>query len=333
MNKIYCTYFDSNYFLQGLAMIKSLLHYDQKSEILVLALDDQTEILLQRFKLNRVTVVNSKNIEKCYPELLIAKLNRNKIEYYFTLTPAVIKYALSNLKHENYTAVYVDADLFFFDSPEDIFVTFSDYSVAIIPHNYSKKMERKLEKFGKYNVGMVIFKSDSEGTKVLEWWYQSCLEWCFDYALNGKFADQKYLENFSNISDRVQVIKHLGANLAPWNIDNYEISKSHNSILVNNHKLIFFHFHNLKIFKKLFLLPHIYFRAPVKVNVKEYIYRQYIQELTKLSSDYDIGFSLGFFIFNRKQPFHKQLIKILSIIIILIKRDYILLDRKYQDVP
>jgi hypothetical protein len=40
MNKVYCTYFDNNYLLQGVTMIESLRKCGDFSTVYILALDD-----------------------------------------------------------------------------------------------------------------------------------------------------------------------------------------------------------------------------------------------------------------------------------------------------
>ena len=117
---------------------------------------------------------------------------------------------------------YLDGDLFFFASPETIYAELQDAAVAIIPHRYAARIGR-LRKFGTYNVGWVGARNDSDGTAVIKWWREKCIEWCHDIVDGDRFADQGYLDSFPRLFSRVRIIDNIGANLAPWNIGNYRI--------------------------------------------------------------------------------------------------------------
>ena len=185
-----------------------------------------------------------------------------------------------------------------------------------------------MNRFGKYNVGMVIFKSDLEGLRILDWWFKSCVEWCYDYVDNGKFADQGYLDNFEVLSRKVLVIDNLGANLAPWNVGNHSIEKIGAGLYIDDYKLIFFHFHNIKIFFNRLLIPHIYYRARLTKTVKENIYKIYLTSLFQFSQDLNISLNKSLHVFQRRQNFIRKIYRWLIISMIFIRRDYISINKR-----
>jgi len=64
----------------------------------------------------------------------------------------------------------LDADCYFFSSPESLFAELNDNSIVIVPHQFSKN-NKKLEKnSGIYNAGFVMFKKDNNSLKCLHWW-------------------------------------------------------------------------------------------------------------------------------------------------------------------
>ena len=85
-------------------------------------------------------------------ELKYAKKNREKVEYYFTLSPFLPLYILKNFSVE--VINYIDSDLYFFDSPRKIIDLLQDYSIIIVEHGI------KTKRFGKFNVGWLTFKND-----------------------------------------------------------------------------------------------------------------------------------------------------------------------------
>ncbi len=136
---------------------------------------------------------------------------------------------------------YLDADLFFFADPKPIFEEIGDRSIAIIGHRYPPQLHHLLE-FGIYNVGWLSFRRDENGLACLQRWRQQCLEWCYDRAEEGRYADQKYLDDWPESFQSVVVLRHKGANLAPWNLANYRIHRAQDRVWVDDDPLIFYHF-------------------------------------------------------------------------------------------
>jgi hypothetical protein len=326
MNRIYCTYFDKNYMIQGLTMIDSLRKCGDLNTVYILALDKESYITLNNLGLQNIVILNTSEVENQYPELHKAKRNRNTFEYFFTLTPALIKFVRSLHADKLSLAVYLDADLFFFSNPNEILSKMDSYSVGIIPHRFDLRLAKKLNRFGKYNVGMVAFKSDSDGMRLLDWWFTSCIEWCYDYVDQGRFADQRYLDYFEQMSTDVLVINHLGANLAPWNVNNYKVFEENGDLYVNSDKLIFFHFHKLTVLYKKMLIPHIYYRAHLTKTVKNKIYSLYASSLSIQSKRLNVPLTYPMPQFRRPQGLLRRVRHWISILVILVRRDFVYID-------
>jgi len=218
----FCTLFDKNYFSKGLTLYYSLLKHCDSFNLWILCMDSFTYDTLREMNLKHVELIELKDFED--PELLIAKKNRKIVEYYFTCTPSLPLYILKKNKDLEMIA-YLDADLFFYSSPEPIYREFGNNSIMIIPHRFlpSKKYQEKIN--GIYNVGMLVFRNNSEGIKCLQWWRNQCNECCCLDTQAGKVGDQKYLDEFPKLFKNVHILKHKGAGLAQWNIRNYTIKK------------------------------------------------------------------------------------------------------------
>ena len=72
----------------------------------------------------------------------------------------------------------------------------------------------------------MFFKNDRSGREALEWWRERCLEWCYNRHEDGKFGDQKYLDDWVERFKNVRVINNIGVGVAPWNVNSYELIRS-----------------------------------------------------------------------------------------------------------
>lgn len=282
----YCCYFDHRYLARGLAMIRSLRRFEPDAQFWVLCLSDLCEDALRQLDEPNVRTIGLNAFETGDPALLEAKSNRSVVEYYFTCTPSLVRYVMQRVDAGD-IVTYVDGDLYFFDSPSPLFDALEGASVSIIPHRFAPARQH-LERYGLYNVGWLSFRNDDSGRAVAEWWRDRCNEWCYDILEADRFADQKYLDYFQQVSDRVVVIDHPGANLAPWNVDRHRLTREHGHVRSDGQPLIFFHFHGLRLVgHNFYLAAHCEYGARFGSVVRTGIYRPYIGELARIRAETD----------------------------------------------
>lgn len=245
----FCTLFDSAYLSRGLALYDSLCYHCKKFHIYIFAFDDICYQVLNALELTNATIILLEELEDS--ELLSVKQTRSSVEYFWTCTPKVILYVLNKYSVEWCT--YLDADLYFYSSPEVLFDELGVDSVMITEHRYSRRYRRNL-KYGKYCVQFMIFKNDVLGKRVLDWWKEACLGWCYDKYEDGKFGDQKYLDDWPKKFSGVHVMQNLGGGLAPWNIQQYDVLQKESKLFGaeketgRQFQFIFFHFHGIKYY-------------------------------------------------------------------------------------
>ena len=224
-------------------MLRSLTRHDHVCRIFVLCMDEVTLQVLNRLNIAQVTLIALNDFETS--SLLEIKKSRSVAEYCWTCTPHLAQHVLSQFPEVGHV-VYIDADLMFFSSPSLIFKEIETDSVSIIEHRFSKGFESAIVN-GKYNVQWVGFKRDPDGIAVLNWWADRCREWCFNRLEDGKFGDQKYLDNWVEIFGSVYEIRNIGAGVGPWNYASYDIQRRNDQVLIDNTPLIFYHFHGYKM--------------------------------------------------------------------------------------
>ena len=262
--------------------------------IWVLCEDDATEVAVANLQFRTVKVVPLSVFETVDPGILVVKDQRDAFEYNCTVRPAWMLFILNSDPQVEFLT-YVDNDLFFFNDPSTLCEEFAEASVLISPHRLStlaKMTGIDVNVVGQFNAGWIAVKNDDEARKVLNWWREKCIEWCYRIPIAGKFGEQKYLDEFQSVSKKVGIVQHLGVNVAPWNMNDFNVfSRPDGKVMVENTSLIFFHFHALKIpgesaFKvdkelgeKTFQLTNPNYIIPK--NIMENIYKPYLKVLSK----------------------------------------------------
>jgi len=279
----FCTLFDTNYLSRGIALYRSLKNVCDDFHIYIFAFDNTCFNILTKMNLEKATIISLKDFED--KELLNVKSSRTKAEYCWTSTSSTILYVLQKYKVDSCT--YLDADLYFYSSPEPIFNELTDNSILITEHRYSPKYD-KSKKSGKYCVQFITFKNDEYGLKSLEWWRERCIEWCYNRFEDGKFGDQLYLDDWTTRFDGVHVMQNQGGGLAAWNVQQYKFFNKNKSLYCKeiksgkDFKVIFYHFHYLRLYKNNIIELG---RRFLSNQVRDYFYKPYILLLDEIKNE------------------------------------------------
>lgn len=236
----YVTLFDSRFLACGLTLFASLRRVDKSAELWVVCIDQKVEQQIASLSLEGLHTISLGEVEN--DRLRSVKAGRTLGEYCWTLTPFSIDAVFSKVPSAC-RATYIDADLFFINKPERIFTEFSESNahVLITEHGYAPNLDRS-HLSGRFCVQFMVFRNTTPGLRVLRWWQDRCIEWCFDRNEDGKFGDQKYLDVWPVMfRDEVHILSDPSLTLAPWNID-YMLS-----IHKDNLKPTFYHFQSLRL--------------------------------------------------------------------------------------
>lgn len=259
----FVTLFDSLFLPQGLALHMSMERHAGNYTLWILCVDDEVHEVLFKLNLPNVRLLQLCRLET--PELLAVKPNRSKGEYCWTLTPFAPRFVFE-ADAEVPRVTYLDADLWFRKNPEPIFLEFdaSGKDVLITDHAYAPEYDQSATS-GQYCVQFMTFTRDG-GEVVRKWWEEKCIEWCFARFEDGKFGDQKYLDDWSErFPDRVHVLQHQEWMLAPWNSIRFPYSGA-----------ICHHFHGLRISDGERVVLANYVVPPPTIT---YVYAPYLEDI------------------------------------------------------
>lgn len=167
----------------------------------------------------------------------------------WALKSVYVKYLLENGYDK---VIYLDNDIFLYDSLEFLFEKLNTSNFLLTPHFYKADPQRDqnwLEanyRVGLYNAG--FFAANKNAFPILDWWSKCCLYNVKKAYWRGLFDDQKYLDLIPIQFNNVEIIKHRGCNFAGWNCDNIRLEPHpENHITIDGDPLIFVHFTPLTI--------------------------------------------------------------------------------------
>jgi hypothetical protein len=259
----YVTVFDSGFLPQGMALAQSLSEHAGEHVLWVVAVDLEAERALAQLALPNVRILPLDEVET--DALLAVKGGRSRAEYCWTLTPFAARFVFDRDSSVE-RVTYLDADLWFRRSPKPIFdeLERAAKTVLITEHAYAPQYDSSRKTSGTYCVQFLTF--TRAGEPVRKWWEQRCLEWCFARYENGKFGDQKYLDDWPERFQRhVHVLEHRGWALAPWNATRFPAGDA-----------VFYHFQGLRLISPRWISIGAY---PVPQDVMREIYRPYMREI------------------------------------------------------
>jgi hypothetical protein len=277
----FCTLFDSRYASRGLVMLESLTAYSRPGDaILVLCLDKGARRLVESAGAGRWQAIDIADLGD--QDLLALKLHRPHREFCWTCTPALTNWLVHRSKDGD-IAVYLDADLMFFDDPRILLEELKDGgSVLIHEHRYSPDRMWFQPESGRFNVGFVAFDVGPEARRCAAKWRQQTIACCEVDPERGLCGDQGYLNSWPADFPNVRVMRNIGGGVAPWNVNQYAVTS--NPVAVDAVPVVFFHYHAFQFimtakFGVVLVEPaHAY--AFSRETIKTF-YRPYIARLTK----------------------------------------------------
>jgi len=284
----YCTLFDKNYLDKGLVLIDSLRKYNTQSTLYILAMDDVCYTCLKRIGKKAVIPIRLSDFET--EALLQAKRTRSRGEYCWTCASNLISYVFRVYEEEYCT--YIDADLCFYADPDILVEQMiqKEKSVQIVEHrfrqDFSGRFQEKIS--GRFCVEFNTFKNDAVGMKILEEWCEQTLEQCMFAFGTDKLGDQMYLDVWpQKYSEYVNILGHLGAGVAPWNINRYFFDRQDETGIWIRYdeeatptQMVFFHFHGLNYLDRNTIDINVHKRFwKLDMELAIRIFEPYIQQL------------------------------------------------------
>jgi hypothetical protein len=259
----YVTLLDGLFLPQALALHASAERHAGEYRLWVLCVDEQVEHAFERLRLPNVSLLRLAEMETS--DLRRVKPTRSRGEYCWTLTPFAPRFVF---EADPLVArvTYVDADMWFRQSPARVFHEFqrSGKQVMLTEHNYAAEYQH-FAGAGRFCVQFMTFTRSAEDVR--RWWEERCVEWCFARLEEGKFGDQKYLDDWpERFQPSVHVLADAEAFQAPWNAVRFAPSSA-----------VAYHFHGLRLLTNGRVAVAVGYRLPR--STYDTVYRPYLADL------------------------------------------------------
>ncbi|MGA1542904.1 MAG: hypothetical protein ACO38D_10545, partial [Ilumatobacteraceae bacterium] len=174
-----------------------------------------------------------------------------------------------------------DADICFFNNPDELLNQCRDGQVAAVPHAFPDRLKSS-EVNGIYNVQWVYF-AGNEGTSACQRWAEQCLDRCELAPEEGIVGDQKYLDEWPDLYPSFISLDHRGAGVAPWNHEIREPREVDGRWVVRTEEnMVFYHFHGLTISRD----GSVVLSGPTYSEVKPLPIELYEEYLRRLSANW-----------------------------------------------
>jgi hypothetical protein len=170
------------------------------------------------------------------------------IELNTCVKPCFFRYLFH--KYDAEFILYIDPDIQVFNKFSDLENLFLNKSILLTPHiltplefDNETPNECNFLNHGIYNLGFLGLKNDDNALQLLKWWEVRTLNFGYNRLKDGLFVDQLWMNFVPLYFNNVHIIRHLGYNMAPWNLHERFLSIENGTLMVNNiEELLFFHF-------------------------------------------------------------------------------------------
>jgi len=241
--KAICTIVGSNYLPQATVFFDSVKQTNPDFELFCLVIDEGIALNSSRVK----TVFPSQiNIDQ--GTLAELRFKYDVIEFATAMKPHMLKFLA--LKEEFSEVIFFDPDILVFSKIEDhFFEQFSNRCAVLTPHRISgTEISRgvfydiELLKTGFFNLGFIsINTKHPQALNFLNWWIDRVNRFASRVGFLPFFTDQKWIDLAFHLFP-LGSLSHPGYNVAPWNIDEREISIQNGVLHAQFRNLVFVHF-------------------------------------------------------------------------------------------
>jgi hypothetical protein len=239
MNRI-CTIIAMNYLPQAMALLDSTRKIYPDIEFWILVTDSERREIPY---LSSAIILLPEDLDIPIEWLEEMREYYDIVEFATSLKP----FLLSTLLSDGVSSVtYLDPDILLFSELSEGFKAAGEFGTALTPHRLTPSnildpefSELEFLRYGIFNLGYICV--GQKAKPMLKWWSERLRWYSTRFPFDVVFTDQKWMNFIPALFD-FKVIRNFGYDLAPWNLDERNLSIVENSYFVNESPLVFIHF-------------------------------------------------------------------------------------------
>ncbi|MBD2753318.1 glycosyltransferase family protein [Spirosoma validum] len=239
----------NNYLAQAKVLGESFLRYHNSFEFIIGLVDGyNSEVDYKSFgdtifiPVKELNIPNFNNLESQYN---IVELNTAVKPFYFE--------HIFNVRKSN-TVIYLDPDILVLSSFDELLDALKSFSIVLTPQSCTPiddehaPADIHLLATGTFNLGFIALSNYKNSQIFLNWWSKRVIKYGYDLPNQHMFFDQLLINLVPAFFDNYYILKHLGYNMAAWNMHERVITNSLNDNITINltTQLRFFHFSGYK---------------------------------------------------------------------------------------
>jgi len=294
----------NNYLAQATVLGKSLLQHNPLAKFSIILIDRRSERInyeaLQDFELI--------HIEEIFPDAQRLALKYNIIEFNTAVKPLVFQHFIAKDEKDS-IFIYFDPDICIYNKLDPIIESLDTQQIVLTPHILSPIVEdgcypddNAVLKFGIYNLGFLGVRKGTETIRMLNWWKNHTFLKGYINLQKGQYTDQLPMGLAPVLFSDVDILKHPGLNMAPWNLHERFLDNGQEEfILTTGEKLVFYHFSDFRPGEPLLLSKNGWYDRFTLEQRRDLhrLYKEYSDDL--LQSNYEVYSTVPCFYYPNKK--------------------------------
>ncbi len=235
-----------NYLAQAFTLGESLQKHNPEIHFIIGLVDKLSTKSIEQDKLMNYPILEVDKIEIEGFDDMCQRYNITELNT--AVKPFYFKYFLQK-NPEFDKIIYFDPDIIIFEKLNHLHKNLDSFDIVLTPHITSPynddkwQNEEDINNTGIYNFGFIAIRKSLEASKMIHWWCDRLRYECVIDLCNGLFVDQHWGEFLPVYFDNVLIDKHLGNNVAYWNLHERTLEWMENQWFVNQKfPLQFFHY-------------------------------------------------------------------------------------------
>jgi hypothetical protein len=233
----------NNYLAQAIRLGQSLLYFNKDYKFIIGLVDRKSKSIDYNkipFEILEVEEIGIDRFNEMVMRYDIVELNTSVKPFYF-------KFFIYEGIYDS--IIYMDPDIEVFAPLFELENELGIYDIIITPHFFTPinddkwQAEEDFLNSGLYNLGFIAVRKNSNSIKMIDWWAERLRTKSYINFSKGLFTDQIWINFVPLFFERVKILKHLGYNVAYWNLHERKLTKRDNNYFINDTiPLVFYHY-------------------------------------------------------------------------------------------